>query len=90
MDLHRETEELPGYALVIAESGPNTSGGNASEPVARIVQKLRKPHSPTRMEGRVNRLELLANRFFGAGPEKGKSENSRVVIGDLNGGPGWT
>jgi hypothetical protein len=30
-------------------------------PVARIVQKLRKPHSPTRMEGSVKRWELLAN-----------------------------
>jgi hypothetical protein len=23
-------------------------------------------------------------------PRKGKSENSRVFTGDLNGGPGWT
>ncbi len=29
-------------------------------PVARIVQKLRVPHSPTRMEGSDKRLELLA------------------------------
>jgi len=29
--------------------------------VARIVQKLRKLRSPTRMEGSVKRLELLAN-----------------------------
>jgi len=29
--------------------------------VGRIVQKLRKPRSPTRMEGSDKRLELLAN-----------------------------
>jgi hypothetical protein len=30
-------------------------------PVARIFLKLAKPHSTTRMEGSVKRLELLAN-----------------------------
>ncbi len=39
------------------------------------------------MEGSVKRLELLAkflaNRFFRAVPRKGKSENSRVFIGEL-------
>ena len=63
-------------------------------PVARIVQKLRKLRSPTRMEGSVKRLELLANFWQIALsrdiPRKGKSENSRVFTGDLNGGPGWT
>jgi carboxypeptidase C (cathepsin A) len=62
-------------------------------PVARIVQKLRVPHLPTRMEGSDKRLErfgkFLANRFFGGGSVKEKSENRRVIIG-LNGGPGWT
>jgi hypothetical protein len=32
----------------------------------------------------------LTKRFFEGDPEKGKSENSRVFTGDLNGGPGWT
>jgi hypothetical protein len=61
-------------------------------PVARIVQKLRKLHSPTRMAGSVKRLELLANFWQIALsrdiPRKGESENSRVFY--LNGGPGWT
>ncbi len=39
-------------------------------------------------------LELLANfwqnGFLREISEKGKSENSRVFTGDLNGGPGWT
>ncbi|MDB5038055.1 MAG: hypothetical protein JWQ35_1583 [Bacteriovoracaceae bacterium] len=30
------------------------------------------------------------NGFLREIPEKGKSENSRVFTGDLNGGPGWT
>src|ERR1700676_3481395 len=37
------------------------SGSLITVPVARIVQNLRRPHSPTRMEGSVKRLELLAN-----------------------------
>ena len=55
--------------------------------MARIGQKLGKPHSPTRIEGSVKRLELLANfwqiAFSEQAPGKGKSENSRVIIGDL-------
>jgi len=47
--------------------------------VARIVQKLGKPHSTTRMEGSVKRLELLANRFFGAGPRKGPAHDPIVT-----------
>ena len=30
------------------------------------------------------------NGFLRRIPGKGKSENSRVFTGDLNGGPGWT
>jgi hypothetical protein len=43
---------------------------------SRIVQKLRKPHSTTRMEGSVKRLELLANfwqiAFSELAPVRGK------------------
>ena len=39
-------------------------------------------------------LELLANlwqnSFLMICPLEGESENRRVYIGDLNGGPGWT
>ena len=39
-------------------------------------------------------LELLANfwqnGFLSEVREKEKGENSRVITGDLNGGPGWT
>ena len=39
-------------------------------------------------------LELLANfwqnSFLMTSPLEGKSENRRVFIDDLNGGPGWT
>jgi hypothetical protein len=39
-------------------------------------------------------LELLANLwqngFLMTSPQQGESENRRVYIGDLNGGPGWT
>jgi hypothetical protein len=28
--------------------------------------------------------------FFMSSPLEGESENRRVYIGDLNGGPGWT
>jgi hypothetical protein len=39
-------------------------------------------------------LELLANfwqnGFLMPSPLEGESENRRVYIGDLNGGPGWT
>jgi hypothetical protein len=39
-------------------------------------------------------LELLANfwqnGFLLTSPQEGESENRRVYIGDLNGGPGWT
>ena len=38
--------------------------------------------------------ELLANfwqnGFLMKSPQEGESENRRVYIGDLNGGPGWT
>ena len=40
--------------------------------------------------GSTRSVEFLANRFFGGGSVKGKSENRRVVIGDFDGGPGWT
>ena len=30
------------------------------------------------------------NRFLMTSPREGESENRRVYIGDLNGGPGWT
>src|SRR6266566_4022150 len=52
-----------------------------------------KPHSPTRMEGSVKRLELLANFWQIASseqPRKGKSENSPGIYWCVNGGPGWT
>ena len=39
-------------------------------------------------------LELLTdfwqNGFLMTSPQEGESENRRVYIGDLNGGPGWT
>jgi hypothetical protein len=39
-------------------------------------------------------LELLANfwqnGFLMTSPQEGESENRRVYIGNLNGGPGWT
>ncbi len=39
-------------------------------------------------------FELLANfwqnGFLMTSPLEGESENFRVFIGDLNGGPGWT
>jgi hypothetical protein len=45
-------------------------------------------------DGTGGLLELLAdlwrNGFLMTIPLEGKSENSRVFIGDLNGGPGWT
>ena len=40
---------------------------------------------PTRTFGK-----FLANGFLSEVREKEKGENSRVITGDLNGGPGWT
>jgi hypothetical protein len=34
--------------------------------------------------------KFLAKRFLMTSPLEGESENRRVYIGDLNGGPGWT
>jgi hypothetical protein len=34
--------------------------------------------------------KFLAKWFFDDKSQEGESENRRVYIGDLNGGPGWT
>jgi hypothetical protein len=34
--------------------------------------------------------KFLAKRFFDDKSLEAESENRRVFIGDLNGGPGWT
>ncbi len=55
---------------------------------------MRVAHRKASDYGIYGLLELLANfwqnGFLMTSPRKGKSENRRVFIGDLNGGPGWT
>jgi len=55
---------------------------------------MRVAHRKAPEYGIYGQLELLANfwqnGFLMTSPRKEKSENSRVYIGDLNGGPGWT
>ena len=55
---------------------------------------MRVAHRKAPDYGIYGLLELLANfwqnGFLSEIREKGKSENSSVFTGDLNGGPGWT
>ncbi len=55
---------------------------------------MRVAHRNAPEYGIYDPLELLANfwqnGFLMASLLEGESENRRVYIGDLNGGPGWT
>jgi hypothetical protein len=55
---------------------------------------MRTAHRKAPGYGTYALLELLANfwqnGFLMTSPQERESENRRVYIGDLNGGPGWT
>jgi hypothetical protein len=55
---------------------------------------MRVAHRKAPYYGIYGLLELLANfwqnGFLMTSPQEGESENCRVYIGDLNGGPVWT
>src|ERR1700730_558273 len=75
---------------------PETAMTGQPLDIAQSIPAVRR--SPEGPEGpqcsAIRPIVKLANSwqigFLRDIPRNGKSENSRVFIGDLNGGPGWT